>query len=75
MGVAVGVAVAGESHAWIEWFGGQWRGFDPTNLSEIGELYALVGHGRDYSDVPPLRGVYAGSSRSEMFVSVELTKL
>lgn len=72
---SVGVAVAGESHAWIEWFGGEWRGFDPTNLSEIGELYAHVGHGRDYSDVPPLRGVYAGSSRSEMFVSVELTKL
>lgn len=71
----VGTAVAGESHAWIEWFAGQWRGFDPTNSCRIGELHVHVGHGRDYTDVPPLRGVYAGSSGSDMFVSVELTRL
>ncbi|WP_454301607.1 transglutaminase family protein [Salana multivorans] len=71
----VGKSVVGESHAWIEWFAGEWRGYDPTNLAEIGELHVYVGHGRDYSDVPPLRGVYAGSSGSEMFVSVEVTRL
>ncbi|WP_368731505.1 transglutaminase family protein, partial [Ralstonia pickettii] len=27
----IGVAVAGESHAWVEWFAGDWQGFDPTN--------------------------------------------
>lgn len=71
----VGEAVTGESHAWVEWYAGEWRGFDPTNLVEIGEFHVYVGHGREYADVAPLRGVYAGPSSSEMFVSVELTKL
>lgn len=71
----IGQPIVGESHAWIEWFAGQWWGYDPTNLIEIGELHTYVGHGRDYSDVAPLRGVYAGPSSSGMFVSVELTRL
>ncbi|MRX43080.1 transglutaminase family protein [Agromyces kandeliae] len=70
----VGVTVAGESHAWVEWFSGTWRGYDPTNLAEAGELHVLVGRGRDYTDVAPLRGVYAGPSASELFVSVEVTR-
>lgn len=32
------------------------------------------GLGRDYNDVPPLRGVYAGAGKSQLFVSVEITK-
>ncbi|HEU4757774.1 MAG TPA: transglutaminase family protein [Agromyces sp.] len=70
----VGVTVTGESHAWVEWFAGSWRGYDPTNLAEAGELHVLVGRGRDYGDVPPLRGVYAGPGASELFVSVEVTR-
>lgn len=70
----VGVTVAGESHAWVEWFCGSWRGFDPTNLSEIGDRHVRVGHGRDYADVAPLRGVYAGPSGSRLFVRVEITR-
>ncbi|MEO8261577.1 MAG: transglutaminase family protein, partial [Pseudolysinimonas sp.] len=27
---AIGETIAGESHAWVEWFCGDWRGFDPT---------------------------------------------
>jgi transglutaminase-like putative cysteine protease len=70
----IGQTVIGESHAWVEWFGGVWRGFDPTNMLDIGDRHVLVGRGRDYNDVPPLRGVYAGSGGSELFVSVEITK-
>ncbi|WP_395244667.1 transglutaminase domain-containing protein [Agromyces sp. MMS24-K17] len=70
----IGVTVTGESHAWVEWYDGEWRGYDPTNLSEVGELHVLVGRGRDYSDVSPLRGVYAGPGASELFVSVEVTR-
>lgn len=69
-----GVTVDGESHAWVEYWDGAWRGWDPTNDVEIGERHVLVGHGRDYNDVPPLRGVYAGSFTSEMFVKVEITR-
>jgi transglutaminase-like putative cysteine protease len=70
----VGVPVVGESHAWVEWYCGGWRGFDPTNLIDIGDRHVLVGRGRDYGDVAPLRGVYAGPFRSELFVQVEITK-
>lgn len=70
----IGVAVSGESHAWLEWFCGSWRGFDPTNLIPIGDRHVAVGRGRDYADVAPLRGVYAGTSASSLFVSVEITR-
>ncbi|MFC6356505.1 transglutaminase family protein [Luethyella okanaganae] len=71
---AVGVTVTGESHAWVEWFTGDWHGYDPTNLIGIADRHVLVGRGRDYADVPPLRGVYAGPSASNLFVSVEITR-
>jgi transglutaminase-like putative cysteine protease len=70
----IGETIAGESHAWVEWFCGEWRGFDPTNLIDIGDRHVTVGRGRDYNDVPPLRGVYAGPYGSELFVTVEITR-
>jgi transglutaminase-like putative cysteine protease len=71
---AIGETIAGESHAWVEWFCGEWRGFDPTNQIDIGDRHVTVGRGRDYNDVPPLRGVYAGPYGSELFVTVEITR-
>lgn len=70
----LGETIAGESHAWVEWFDGVWRGYDPTNALEIAERHVIVGRGRDYNDVPPLRGVYAGPSSSKLFVRVEITR-
>ncbi|GAA1700909.1 transglutaminase family protein [Microbacterium sediminicola] len=70
----VGVAVEGESHAWVEWYAGAWQGFDPTNGSEIGDRHVLIGRGRDYNDVPPVRGVYAGPFKSELSVKVTITR-
>jgi transglutaminase-like putative cysteine protease len=70
----VGETVTGESHAWVEWFSGTWHGYDPTNLIEIGDRHVLVGRGRDYQDVAPLRGVYAGPFKSSLFVRVEITR-
>lgn len=72
---AIGETVAGESHAWVEWFcGDEWRGFDPTNQIDIGDRHVTIGRGRDYNDVPPLRGVYAGPFKSTLFVKVEITR-
>lgn len=70
----IGVTVAGESHAWVEYFCGSWQGYDPTNLIDIGDRHVTVGRGRDYLDVAPLRGVYAGPSGSRLFVTVEITR-
>lgn len=69
----LGEPVKGESHAWVEWFTGQWNGFDPTNSRPIGDTHVVVGRARDYNDVPPLRGVYTGPDSSELFVSVTVT--
>lgn len=70
----VGETIRGESHAWVEWFTGEWNAWDPTNLIDIGDRHVKVGLGRDYNDVPPLRGVYAGAAKGELFVTVEITK-
>ena len=70
----LGESIVGESHAWVEWYDGAWRGYDPTNALEIAESHVVVGRGREYGDVPPLRGVYAGSSGSQLFVRVEITR-
>lgn len=70
----VGAPTTGESHAWVEWFAGEWQGFDPTNGIEIGDRHVLVGRGRDYNDVPPLRGVYAGPHKGDLHVRVTITR-
>ena len=50
----VGETVAGESHAWVEWWDDGWHPFDPTNDREPGDRYVVVATGRDYADVKPL---------------------
>ena len=35
----------------------------------------MVARGRDYTDVPPLKGIYHGPPRSDMKVTVEVTRL
>ena len=70
----VGLKVAGESHAWVEFYVGGWVAFDPTNDVFVEDRHIVVARGRDYDDVAPLRGVYAGSTNSELFVSVEITR-
>lgn len=71
----IGAVMLGESHAWIQYFDGEWLGFDPTNQSVPSGTHVEVGFGRDYADVAPLKGIYTGSSGSEMYVSVEMTRL
>ena len=71
---ALGETIVGESHAWVEWFTGDWFGYDPTNMLEIAERHVLIARGRDYRDVSPLRGVYAGAGANGVFVTVEITR-
>jgi transglutaminase-like putative cysteine protease len=63
------------THAWASvWTPqNQWLGFDPTNDQLIDERYVVVGYGRDYADVPPLRGIiYTDSESSKIEVSVDV---
>ena len=53
------------THAWVEVpVDATWWALDPTNQLPVGERHVKIGHGRDYEDVTPLRGVYHGSSTS-----------
>ena len=66
------------THAWAAvWTPqGRWLGFDPTNDQLVDERYITVGWGRDYADVPPLRGIiYTDSEYSAIDVSVNVAPL
>jgi len=66
------------THAWASvWTPqNQWFGFDPTNDALVDERYVVAGFGRDYVDVPPLRGIiYTDSESSKIDVSVDVAPL
>lgn len=64
------------THAWAAvWVpSNHWIGMDPTNDQLTDERYVIVGWGRDYADVPPLRGIiYTDSEHSVIDVSVDVS--
>ncbi|MBZ9749727.1 transglutaminase family protein [Deinococcus sp. HMF7604] len=62
------------THAWVECLvpGYGWLGLDPTNNCMAGEKHVKIGHGREYSDVSPVRGTYYGGGRGKMDVAVHV---
>ncbi len=64
------------SHAWVEVYlpSGIWVGIDPTNDMLEGERHVQIGIGRDYHDVPPLRGVFKGAKRQQLSVMVTVSR-
>ncbi len=71
----IGESITGQSHAWVEWWVGRWTAYDPTNGVGVGERHVVVGRGREYGDVPPLKGVYAGPKSTGQGVEVTITRL
>ncbi|MDP8305387.1 MAG: transglutaminase family protein [Candidatus Chlorobium antarcticum] len=67
------------SHAWCEIYGGPeigWVGMDPTHSSLfVDERYIKIGSGRDYADVPPVRGTWKGSAEETLSVAVRVTSI
>jgi transglutaminase-like putative cysteine protease len=70
-----------DTHAWIEALipageGAEpvWVAADPTNRQLVGEDHVKIGHGRHYSDVPPIKGVYRGGASAELDASVRMTR-
>ena len=68
---------ADASHAWFAIFipGFGWVDFDPTNNQIPLDQHIVVGWGRDYYDVPPLKGVVFGSGKSKLKVSVDIASV
>ena len=57
---SAGDSTPAESHAWVQCWLGEWTDHDPTNLSTVADRHVMVGTGRDYGDVPPIKGIVAG---------------
>lgn len=63
------------THAWVSVYlgAGNWIGIDPTNDQMAGPRYITTARGRDYSDVPPLKGViYTDAEESTLTVEVDV---
>jgi len=65
------------SHAWVEVFlpGSGWVGYDPTNGVMVNEAHVKIGVGRDYDDIPPVKGLRRGGGGSKLDVTVRVRQL
>jgi transglutaminase-like putative cysteine protease len=66
---------ADASHAWVSVYmpaAASWIDFDPTNNLIVGNHHIVLGHGRDYSDVTPLKGVIFGGGKHSVQVAVDV---
>ncbi len=65
---------ADASHAWVAaWCDGLgWVDLDPTNGVVVRDNHITLGWGRDYGDVPPLRGVVLGGGVATLVVQVSV---
>jgi transglutaminase-like putative cysteine protease len=71
----IGHTVVAQSHAWVEFWDGEWTPYDPTHRKPMGLEHVVVARGRDYRDVPPHKGIYAGPPATALGVTVEVTRL
>ena len=66
------------SHAWASVYvpGAGWVDVDPTNSRLVNDRYITAAWGRDYRDVPPIKGViYTDGTKHELEVSVDVARV
>ena len=65
---------ADASHAWLQVFCPDfgWLDVDPTNNVQPSDKHLVLGWGRDFEDVSPLKGVILGGEQHSVGVSVDV---
>lgn len=61
------------THAWCQLWGGDrvgWIDVDPTTRKFVADDHVAIAFGRDYSDVPPNRGLWKGRAEETIAVAV-----
>jgi transglutaminase-like putative cysteine protease len=69
---------ADASHAWASVLLPElgWVDIDPTNDRVVDDDYVVTAYGRDYTDVPPLKGViFTESAKSTLKVAVDVLRI
>ncbi|TCZ63189.1 transglutaminase family protein [Roseicella aquatilis] len=69
---------ADQSHAWVgAWLGPEhgWVELDPTNGVVVQDEHVVLGWGRDYGDISPVRGVVLGGGTHGLSIGVDLEPL
>ena len=64
-----------QSHAWVgAWLGADhgWVDLDPTNDLIVQDEHVVLGWGRDYTDVSPVRGMILGGGAHSVTAAVDL---
>ncbi len=66
-----------QTHAWVEAAvpGHGWFAVDPTNDVPVLDRHAIIGHGRDYDDVAPVRGVFFGQATPQVETEVVIERM
>jgi transglutaminase-like putative cysteine protease len=65
------------SHAWVAVFcpGVGWIDVDPTNNLVVNDEHIVLGWGRDFADVSPIRGFILGGGHHMPSVGVDVIPL
>jgi transglutaminase-like putative cysteine protease len=68
---------ADASHAWVAVFfpGIGWVEFDPTNNLVPSHQHIIVGFGRDYLDIAPIKGIVFSSGKQKLTVRVDVERI
>jgi len=69
-----GMRGEGATHAWAEAYIPDygWLGLDPTNNCIANETHVRLAVGRNFSDCSPVKGIYKGSAKHKLEVSVSV---
>ncbi|WP_435017446.1 transglutaminase family protein [Tundrisphaera sp. TA3] len=63
------------THAWCQVWAGEragWVDVDPTTRKVVADDHVVIATGRDYSDVPPNRGLWKGKAEETISVTVKV---